>query len=81
MISETTRAADTTIFVQTAAENGCSHSTRQNLKTRSRSEVNTMKLGTYTRITKREWIALGGLQNSRLFRRMRGGAWQYFMLH
>jgi hypothetical protein len=40
-----------------------------------------MQLGTYTRITKREWIALGGCSNTRLFRRQRRGAWQYFMLH
>ena len=41
----------------------------------------TAKIGTYTRITKREWIALGGCANSRLWRRMRGGAWWYFMRH
>lgn len=40
-----------------------------------------MKLGTYTRITKREWSALGGCRNTRLFRRMRSGAWQYYLLH
>lgn len=38
-----------------------------------------MKTGTYLQITKREWIALGGLANTRLFRRMRSGAWRYFM--
>lgn len=33
------------------------------------------------RITKREWYALGGLANSKLFRKQsRGGAWRYYRL-
>lgn len=39
-----------------------------------------MKLGTKLQITKREFQALGGLSNTRLFRRMYSGVWHYFML-
>lgn len=38
-----------------------------------------MRLGTSMRITKREWIALGGLSNNRLFRKSRKGWWTYWM--
>lgn len=31
-----------------------------------------------TRITKREWAALGGLRNPDLARVMRGGRWYYY---
>lgn len=31
------------------------------------------------RISKREWYALGGFKNSRLWRRQVGGAWIYYM--
>ena len=31
------------------------------------------------RVSKRVWYANGGFSNPRCFRRMRGGAWQYFM--
>jgi hypothetical protein len=30
------------------------------------------------RIPKKEWIALGGLANPSLFRKMLGGAWTYW---
>jgi len=30
------------------------------------------------RLSKREWQAKGGLKNSRLFRVMRSGVWQYW---
>ena len=41
-----------------------------------------MRLGTYTRITKREWYALGGLANSKLFRKAdKRGHWRYYMAH
>ena len=32
------------------------------------------------RITKKEYYAAGGMANSSLMRRMRGGRWQYFRL-
>jgi hypothetical protein len=33
------------------------------------------------RVTRAEWYAAGGLENSRCWRRQRkGGAWQYFIL-
>lgn len=30
------------------------------------------------RLTKRAWVAAGGLQNPRLFRRKRGAGWTYW---
>ena len=33
-----------------------------------------------TRITKKQWIAEGGLSNPKLFRKMVGGAWSYWRL-
>lgn len=40
-----------------------------------------MQVGTYMRITKREWYALGGLANTKLFRKAdKRGAWRYYML-
>lgn len=39
-----------------------------------------MQVGSSLRITKREWQALGGLANPRLYRRMRSGSWRYFMV-
>jgi hypothetical protein len=39
-----------------------------------------MRIGTYIRITKREWYALGALANNRLFRRAdKRGYWRYYM--
>ena len=34
-----------------------------------------------TRITKREWYALGGFANSKLFRKQVRGAWHYYKLN
>jgi hypothetical protein len=40
-----------------------------------------VKLGTYMRITKREWYALGSFGNTRLFRKAdKHGTWKYYML-
>lgn len=33
----------------------------------------------YLRVTKRDWYVNGGFASSRCFRRMRGGAWHYYM--
>lgn len=30
------------------------------------------------KLSKRAWYAAGGFSNPRLYRRMRGGSWQYF---
>lgn len=30
------------------------------------------------RITKEDWRAMGGLRNSRLYRKMYGGRWYYY---
>jgi hypothetical protein len=32
----------------------------------------------WSKITKAEWAALGGLKNSNLCRNMRGGRWVYY---
>ncbi len=39
-----------------------------------------MRLGDALRITKAEWIRLGGCANTRLFRKMRSGRWTYWTL-
>lgn len=39
-----------------------------------------MQLGTFLQITKREWYALGGFANTRLFRKSNKRGWRYFML-
>lgn len=37
-----------------------------------------MSLYYYLRITKRDWNLNGGLANSKCFRRMRCGRWEYY---
>jgi hypothetical protein len=37
-----------------------------------------MRIGSVLRITKREWYALGGFANSRLWRRGTRHGWKYF---
>lgn len=39
-----------------------------------------MQLGKALRITKGKWLRLGGLSNTRCFRRMRSGSWFYYLL-
>ncbi len=34
-----------------------------------------------SRVSKRAWYDLGGFKNSRCWRRMKSGAWQYFYRH
>jgi hypothetical protein len=39
-----------------------------------------MRVGTALQISKREWIALGGLSNPNLFRKGTRSGWSYWML-
>ena len=39
-----------------------------------------MRLGHAMRITKREWYALGGFANTKLFRKGTSRGWTYWML-